>query len=155
MVTDSAWAMADYVRVTPPVDTDGLWAAYHHIAKLRELGADERGNQWNQRTWGQPVSDAWTVDLETRSYLGPYVPAGELCGTGMCFAGWYCCLKGVKMDGHGMIMDADRRRVPVYLYAALAAGLAGDPWVNALFAPHNDLARIADVLTQITGKDRR
>jgi hypothetical protein len=130
-------------------DVDGLWAAYHHIAKLSELGGDERGNTWNQATWGRSSDNAGVQQI------GRFVPPDELCGTGMCFAGWYCCLKGVQMDGHGAVMEPVAGRMRVYHYAVAAAGLRGNPWVSALFAAYNDVEGIGEVLVQITGEDRR
>jgi hypothetical protein len=37
------------------LDADGLWATYHHIAKLAEMGEDERGNKWLQERFQMPL----------------------------------------------------------------------------------------------------
>lgn len=50
------------------LDTEGLWETYHYIRKLAELGSDERGNCWDQLTYGSPVSlgSEWRNDFARR-----------------------------------------------------------------------------------------
>lgn len=136
---------------TAPLDVDGLWETYHHIRKLSEMGSDEHGNTWNQLTWGWPVrDDGDSIAPQNREYFS----ASELCGTGMCFAGWYCYLKGLKMNGYGYAADSYGSRIPIGVYVMRASGLVNRGAIP-LFSPSNDLPRIAEILIRCTGEDRR
>ncbi len=80
-MTEAPWGTFErtgWTSAAAPLDADGLWETWHHIAKLAELGADERGNMWNQGTYGYPAETLMPCATEI-------VPAGELCGTAMCF----------------------------------------------------------------------
>jgi hypothetical protein len=141
------------------LDVDGLWETYHHIAKLNEMGADEKGNEWDQEAYGRPL----TGTPYGRSVQERLVPADELCNTGMCFYGWYAALKGVWMNQWGWVRtDYDTRRRDW----RASDGSPTEPvasWVNrtaeitvnlGLDAPGNSLSVIRRILVNLTGEDR-
>lgn len=146
----------------PGVDTDGLWATYHHIKKLDELGCDERGNTWDQDTWGDrgdvysreqwvPSGDEYYILPEGLMELA--VP-DQLCETAMCFAGWYCAYRGLLMDGAGTVVVGGERRHVAEATTELA-GLQGHLPELELYDFANTLEMLADWLTYYTGEDRR
>jgi hypothetical protein len=132
-------------------DTDGLWATYHHIRKLRELGGDERGNTWNQGTYGTQDCDVDDVDILACTEL--FFAPSELCGTAQCYAGWYAFDQGAMLNGHGEVFEHGKV-TEVSVWVRRRAGLTYLQSCN-LFSLLNNLNAIADILTDITGEDRR
>jgi hypothetical protein len=152
------------------VDTDGLWETYHHIAKLDELGHDERGNTWLQQRFQVPLSalrgrsEVQQLTPDRRGYM--FVPdtemewysrrihvfaeTDELCGTAMCFAGWYGALHAPKTNGVGHVINERGHGEHVADFTARHCG--GHP--VGLFAAANNLSDIRKALVLITGVDR-
>lgn len=139
---------------TSPEATDRLWATYHHIAKLDQAGKDSRGNYWEQGTWGCPASARMHgVDSAQAATPDVFYEADELCGTAMCFAGWYAVLNGKRMSRWGTVEGDSGRPMGVATYTQEDAGLGRDQR-HDLFGAGNSLKTIAAELTRITGEDR-
>lgn len=132
-----------------------LWETYHHIAKLHELGQDERGNIWHQASWGHPRGlEPAVLELEPPVLELELVQGDELCGTAQCFAGWYGTLHGLRRSQHSRVEPAPGVVQHVSDFTEEDAGLEHIQ-AQALFTGSNTLPRIADLLAKYTGEDRR
>jgi hypothetical protein len=132
------------------VNSDRLWATYHHIAKLEELGGDEQGSRWFQGEWGVPAASAHRIDSDTTNFM----PLAEhKCGTSQCFAGWYVTLAGMPQDQWGRVKCGDGSVASVSQWVAADSGL-GCSSAGDLFRGINDLGDIRRYLIRLTGEDR-
>lgn len=128
------------------MDIDGLWETYQHIAKLHELGEDEQGNFWLQQDYilsMRPEHD-YTTNYK-------FMESQNVCKTGMCFAGWYCCLKNAQVSYQGFVRDGNQVQ-EIARYVNEKAGLSHDD--HKLFCGSNTLQNIRDELIELTGVDR-
>lgn len=149
------------------IKSEKLWAAYHHIAKLAELHEDERGNSWAQGTYGLPtkfrsLTDSnydylfrglnQSFDDAIKSIKDIYLAPDDVCGTGMCIAGWYVYLDRLPMNRVGnVLVDGTPEHVSDYVQED-----SGLDYIQRcrLFDASNTLDTIRVLLIEYTGEDR-
>jgi len=130
--------MADFVKL------NAVMAVIEEVAALRKASDDSKfkGLYWDQGDWLQPL------------VMSAPDGKGEMCGTGMCFAGWTLFLEGytdLNADAGVMVNPKDGTHVGVDAIPAVARGVLDLHLHEAdrLFSGGNDIHRLYDTISDI------